>query len=218
MTGPLPLVLMVAPLAGYLYMLAVLHSGRRPHVVSGTVDVALLGMGVGGLIIFGPFGQLVARMIFGRPDPVDWLLLTLAGLVAVAWRARRAAGRLVIYRVDPEALERALAAALGPEPFRKTHQGYEDLASGRGIRVELSPRWRTAVLEGFGPGGDALIGALAPRLRQSLDGPDSVGSEVAAVLFGLSVLAVLAPLTGYLLAQPRARAALRVFFEQMRGG
>src|SRR5437016_1562493 len=115
MTSPVQLVLMVAPLAGYLYLLAVWQAGRHPRVISGTTDVALLALGVGGLVLYGPFGQLLARRLFGHPGPVPWLILTLAALLVVSWLTRGASRRLVIYHVDATALERALGEALGPE-------------------------------------------------------------------------------------------------------
>src|SRR6516165_2656550 len=62
MTSPLQYALMVGPLAFYLWLLACWNSGRSPRVVSGLVDHALLVFGVGGVLAFGPLGQLAARL------------------------------------------------------------------------------------------------------------------------------------------------------------
>ena len=83
MPSPWQYALMVGPLGFYFWAVAVRNSGRRPVVVGGLFDHALLCFGVGGVVAFGPFGRLVARSLFGTPDPVDWLaLLSAFGLFA----------------------------------------------------------------------------------------------------------------------------------------
>jgi hypothetical protein len=217
-TGPVQLLLMFAPLAGYLYLLAVWHAGRAPRVLSGALDVTLLGLGLGGLILFGPFGRLLARMLFGRPALVDWLILILAGLLFVSWLARRAARRLVVYHVDADALDAALRDLLGPYGFARTLDGYEERTHRRGVRVECSPRWQSAVLTAYGNDPSGWIRGFAPALRDRLRAAPPRNTAVAVILFGLSALTMLVPLTGYLLAQPRARAALRVLLQHLHGG
>src|SRR5207248_2890579 len=119
---------------------------------------------------------------------------TLAALLVVSWLARRSSRRLVIYHVDADDLESALRDVLGPETFHRTLDGYEDRAQSRGVRVDLSPRWQSAVVEGFGRDRDALIRDLAPRLRDRLRALPARASEVSLVLFGLSALTMLVPL------------------------
>jgi hypothetical protein len=218
MSSPVQLLLTVTPLAGYFYLLAIWQAGRHPRVIAGAVDATLLAVGVGGLILFGPFGQVVAEALFDRPGPLHWLLLTLTAALLVASLSRRSSRRLVVYHVAPETLESALRALLGPDGFVRTLDGYEDRARGRGLRVELSPRWQSAVVEARGRDPDALIASLVPRLRDRLRESPVPAAEVSMVFFGLSALTMLVPLTGYLLAQPHARAALRVLLEHLRGG
>src|SRR5438309_1399111 len=62
MNGPWQYALTVGPLGFYLWVLGLWQSGRRPHVVRGLTDFTLLAFGVGGVLAFGPFGQLLARM------------------------------------------------------------------------------------------------------------------------------------------------------------
>ncbi len=217
MTNPVVLALWVTPLAVYLYLVAVWHAGRHPRVVEGAVDLWLLALGLGGLLLFGPFGQLLARMLFRRPGPLHWVLLTLVGVLVVGRLARGSARRLVIYHVEGVALDAALSDALGSDRFVRTLSGYEDRAGGRGVRVDHSPRWQSAVVEGYGYDAGALIAALGPRLRERLNLVPAVTTEVALVFFGLSALTMLAPLAGHLLAQPRTRAALRVLLERLQG-
>src|SRR5579884_3613294 len=113
MTGPIELALMVGPLAVYFYALGIWHSGRSPRVIPGPVDYLLLVFALSGLLLFGPIG----RALIGRvPAAQGWLaalgLLTSIAMLALPWLPR-AFRRLVVYNIQPETLERAVAEALG---------------------------------------------------------------------------------------------------------
>jgi hypothetical protein len=218
MSSTVQLVLTVAPLALYFYLLAIWQAGRHPRVVAGALDVTLLGLGVGGLVLFGPFGQMLARILFGRPEPLHWLLLILASILVISSLARRSGRRLVIYRIEADALEPALRDVFEPDGFIRTVDGYEDRAHARGVRIDVAPRWHSAVVEAYGRDPDALIVEFGPRLRERLRTVPVRSTDVAIFFFGLSALTMLIPLTGYLLTQPRARAALRVLMEHLQGG
>jgi hypothetical protein len=218
MTSPVQLVLTIVPLASYLYLLAIWQAGRYPRVIPGAFDVSLLALGVGGLALYGPFGQMLARILFGRPAPIHWWILTLAAILVVSTLARRSSRRLVIYHVDPEALESTLRDLFEPVRFFRTLNGYEDRTHARGVRVDVSPRWQSAVIEAYGRDPDALIQELEPTLRERLRAAPARTSDVGIMFFGLSALAMLVPLTGFLLDQPRARAVLRVLLEHLPGG
>jgi hypothetical protein len=218
MTGPLQLVVALVPLALYLYLLAIWQAGRRPRVLRGATDVVLLAAGVWGLILYGPFGQMLAQTLFGRPSPAHWRVLTLTSVLLVFCLARRAARRLVIYHLDAATFEPVLGDLLEAEQFHRTLHGYEDRARTRGLRVDVSPRWHWAVLEAYGSDPDGLIRELEPRLRDRLRDTTPRSTNVAVVFFGLSALTLLIPLVGLLLNQPHTRAALRAFLEHWRGG
>src|SRR5882757_922117 len=51
MSSPWQYALTVGPLGFYLWVLAVWQSGRRPRVVRGLVDFALLAAGLGGVVL-----------------------------------------------------------------------------------------------------------------------------------------------------------------------
>jgi hypothetical protein len=218
MTSPVQLALMVTPLAVYLYVLAVWQAGRHPRVVTGSRDVWLLALGLGGLVLFGPLGDWLEGLLSSSPRLLHRLLLALVATLAVARLALRSGTRLVIYHVDRATLHAALTDALGPERFSRTLGGYEEREGARGVRVEHSPRWQWAVVEGFGAGADGLIADLAPRLQERFRSVLCTPSEISLVFFGLSALTMLIPLAGHLLAQPRTRAALRVLLERLHGG
>ncbi len=212
--------LAAGPLAFYLAVLAAWQGGRHPRVVSGVLDFGLLAVGVGGLLTFGPFGQVVARALFGKPNLLDWLtLISGEGLIATVL-ARRALRRLAVYCVDSETLNRSLREVLdrGPGRFVATLGGFEDRAEARGIAVEVTPRSRAAVIVAYGREPEELINELAPRLEERLRGVSMPPSPLSWILSGLWGLTTLAFLAGCFLAQPQARAALRALLQRLNGG
>ncbi len=71
--------LAVGPLAAYFLMLGILQSTRRPTVVPGAIDFALLASALGGLVVFGPVGWVLTATLFPGPSlwcaigPSQWL-------------------------------------------------------------------------------------------------------------------------------------------------
>jgi hypothetical protein len=214
--------LSIGPLAVYLVLLARWHGGLHPRVVSGRADVALLTFGLGGLVLFGPFGQTMTGLLFGRPAPpgsAGWLALA-SGLTFVALLlSRRASRQLVVYHIDAASLERALLETLEDVPGRyvRTINGFEDHSRARGVRVEVSSRWLTATIDAFGREPDRLIRELEGRLRRRFRETSSPRSRLGWVFVAGSGATLLLPLVGRLLTQPAARAALRAFFERLPG-
>jgi hypothetical protein len=219
MSSPWLYALTVGPLGFYLWVLGLWHSYRHPKVVAGLLDFTLLALGVGGLLAFGPFGQFVTRMFLGEPDLVDRLVLVSGlGLVA-SLLARRSLHRLVVYHVDSDSLFAALddvVRQVGGR-FTRTLKGFEDAEGGRGVVVELTPWLRSAVVEAHGNDAERLIQEIRPKLRERLRTVTVGPSPIALTLYALSMLVMLAPLVGLFLTQPKAREALRVLLEKLRG-
>lgn len=220
MSSPWQYALTVGPLGFYLWVLALWQSDRHPRVVRGLVDFGMLAFGIGGLLAFGPFGQLLARMISPRPGLPAYLVIVSGLMLWASVLARRSLRRLVVYHVDADHLIPALADVLGQTGgrFVKTMTGFEDVSSARGLRV-IFTRWlRCAVIEAHGLDAEGLIRALGPLLEHRLRSETTRRSAIAFSLFSASLLVMLAPLIGLFLTQPRARAMLRVWLERLRGG
>jgi hypothetical protein len=219
MTGPWLYALAVGPLGFYLWVLAVWQSDRRPRVVSGLVDYGLLVFGVGGIVAFGPFGQMLARAIFGRPAVWEWGVLGCLMALCAASLARRALRRVVVYHVDREALSMALDEILRELDgrFTPTLDGYEDRAHSRLLRVEFTRIFRCALIEARGERAEKLIEEIRLRLRRQLQSVTTGPSAVSLFLYGCSILVMVIPLVGLFLSQPKAREALRVLLERFKG-
>ena len=212
----------VGLLALYLLVLARWHGGRSPRVVSGPADFALLMFGIGGVALFGPFGQTLAKVLFVRPTPLDWLSLASGMTLFALLVSRRAWRRLVVYHIDAATVERALEAAfareIGAGRVLRTMHGFEDLGRRRGIRIEHSPRWMTATIEAYGQEPERLIHTLEGLLVDQFRTMTLPPSKLGGLFLGGSVLTLLLAAAGWLVAQPQARAAFRVLIERLPGG
>ena len=102
-----PLWAALLPVAAYLVAVGCLHVRRRPVALSGHVDVALLALGIVGMVIAGPLALLQP----GAGTSV-WttvvLLLGFAVIVAGALLAARP--RMVIYNVGLDQLRPVVAS------------------------------------------------------------------------------------------------------------
>ena len=220
MSPSIQYVLTVGPLGFYLWLIAFWQSGRRPRVVSGLVDFTLLAFGVGGVIAFGPLGQLAARKFFTRPDVFDWLtIVSSLGLVATVL-ARGSIGRLVVYHASAVEVASALEAWFRDSnmAFARTLHGYEDHDARRGLRVEVTRIPASVTIEAIGPDAEGLIREVRSGLRKSLKNVSSPPSYAAFGLYFASLAVVVGPLVFFLMTQPHAREALRAFLQRIRGG
>jgi len=220
MSPSIQYVLTVGPLGFYLWLIAFWHSGRHPRVVSGLVDFTLLALGVGGVIAFGPLGQLAARRLFDRPDAFDWLtIVSSVGLVATIL-ARRSLTRVIVYHVSEKDLASAMEAVLHAEnlPYVRTLHGYQDPTGRRGLRIEVTQIPSCVTIEAVGPDPEGLIRQIRSGLRKALRYVDSAPSLSALGLYAASFAVVVGPLLYFLSTQPHAREAFRAFLQRFRGG
>lgn len=184
---------MTVPLAAYFGALGVLHSGPRPRLVSGPVDVVMLAGGLGGLLTFGPVGQVVVGRFLGGSNPVAWTTwCSIVALMIVLWLAS-ASRRVIVYNVLPDDLRRAARDAFESlqGEANPTIDGFEDESRSRGIAIRSSRLLRTGTIESRGLDPEALIAALTPRLRSALGDSGGNPSGMALAMFGVAALMML---------------------------
>jgi hypothetical protein len=222
MSPALQVALAIGPLAAYFGLLGLLQSLRRPTVVPGTIDFALLAGGLGGLVVFGPVGWVLGKLLF--PGPSLWARLALLSgyvLLVMIW-APRSGRRLVIYNVDPRSLVEAVREGverLDPGAhFEPTVRGFEDHALGRGLHLEPPGRLRTAVIDAYGNDPETLIASLEPILRRELARHRSARSPLAGLWFALGLLTLISPLAALALSRPGVMTAVRTFLDHLVGG
>jgi hypothetical protein len=101
--------LALGPVAIYLLLLGAINFSRRPFLVSGTRDAAVLGLAVSGLMIVGPLELFVPIHAVLRFGPYVWgflILLYAMGLTLLLLFSRP---RLVVYNVNAQELRPILA-------------------------------------------------------------------------------------------------------------
>ncbi len=141
MTLPMQIALTATPLATYFYALGVFHSGRRPRMVAGPVDVCLLAIGLGGLVAFGPFGRAVLSRVVGEnAGPLAWWIwVAMVSLWALVL-AGSASLRVTIYHLAADELDRAVRDALAG--LRRPSKVQTIRNGGRGRRSSPSSSHR----------------------------------------------------------------------------
>jgi hypothetical protein len=100
----IPLAIAAAPLAVYLFALGLINLRRRPTVVSGSADIAMLAIAVFGLLVVGPMNLFLPAAAVVRFGPLAWLLLAAFYCLCVLMYVLVARPRLVIFNISPEQL------------------------------------------------------------------------------------------------------------------
>lgn len=185
-----PLWFALLPLGLYLLVLGGLHLRRRPFVLSGVADAALLAASVAGLVLAGPLA-LLRPFSLGAPVSVVILLVTFLLLVAIWVLAARP--RLVVYNITAERLRplvAELAATLDPQA---RWAGDVVALPARGLQVHLDGHgsMRSVTLatvgartspEGWSEFSRRLRRSIrAARVRRSLWGPLFAGAGCGLV-------------------------------------
>lgn len=151
MLAAIPLWAAVLPLGGYLATLGGLHLRRRPIVLAGAWDLALLAVAVSGLVLAGPLA-LVQPAVGAAAWTTLMLLLVFVLVVAIGILAARP--RLVVYNVTVEQLRPILAEVVG---------GLDASARWAGESVVLPARNLQLLVDGHGPARSVSIVAVGGR-------------------------------------------------------
>lgn len=170
--------LALGPVAVYLILLGIINLSRRPFLVSGTRDAAVLGLALSGLAMVGPMALLFPETTathFGPNGPkFVWAMLVVLyglGLVLVLLVLRP---RLVIYNISVDQLRPILADLvdrLDPEA-RWAGDSLGLPALGVQLHLDSTPWMRNVSLVSAGPNQDyqgwiRLEAALATALNHA---------------------------------------------------
>ena len=170
---PFLLCLALGPVAVYLLALGVINLVRRPFIVSGTRDMAAVGLAVSGMVMVGPFELFYPNAAAVHFGPYVWLFLAaLYGLflVLVLLSLRP---RLVIYNISVDEL-RPIMADLVERLDGEGRWAGDSLALpnlGVQLHIESSGTFRNVSLVSSGPsqsyaGWRQLELGLSAALRQ----------------------------------------------------
>jgi len=189
-----PLWAAVLPLGAYLAVLGWLHLRRRPVVVAGAWDLAVLAAAVSGLVLAGPLA-LVQPTLGTAPWTVVMLVVVFVLVVAAGVLAMRP--RLVIYNVTAEQLRPVLAEVVGRLDASARWAGESVVLPARGIQLLVDghglARSVSVVAVGRRTSGEAWS-EFSRRLRRALRGlpvrRNPWGAALAALGLGIVAAAL----------------------------
>ncbi|HET6880304.1 MAG TPA: hypothetical protein VFI31_09125 [Pirellulales bacterium] len=187
------LCLALGPLTVYLLVLAWINLARRPFLVSGTRDLAALGVGVSGMVLVGPVELLLPEQAIYAYKSYVWLLLVVMYGLCVSLAALLARPRLTIYNFTLDRLRPVLASAID-ELDPDARWAGASLALPK-LQVEFflesSPVLKNVSLvattedQSFA-GWRRLESALATRLREAESPANACGIVLAGACFLLA--------------------------------
>ena len=100
--------LSLIPLAVYFLALGIIHASRRPFILSGDADLALLSAAVSGMVFAGPmnlFFPVNAAIRFGS---YIWLILAFLYFLITMLIILYSRPRLIVYNIDKSTLKEIL--------------------------------------------------------------------------------------------------------------
>jgi len=160
----------LVPLAGYLWTLAWAHLRRRPVVVAGVLDAALLAAGVSGLAAMGPLSLLVP---VAGGSPWNWTVLVLLFALCVAVCVLVSRPRLVVYNITIEQFRPLVAEVIAALDADARWAGESAALPGRGFQLHIEGNGPLRVVSVVNVGERSSPegwGEFARRLRRAVRG------------------------------------------------
>lgn len=162
-----PLWAALLPVAAYLVAVGCLHLRRRPVALSGHVDVALLTLGIAGMVIAGPLALLQP----GAGTSVWTTAVLLLGFaVVVAGAVLAARPRMVIYNVGLDQMRPVVASVAASLDPTARWAGETAALPARGLQVHLDERGpaRTVSVIAAGRTSAEAWAEFSRRLRRAI--------------------------------------------------
>lgn len=162
-----PLWAALAPVATYLLAVGCLHLRRRPAVLSGHVDVALLALGIAGMVIAGPLALLQPG---AGTSAWTTAVLLLGFAVVVAGALLAARPRMVIYNVGLDQMRPVVASVAASLDPTARWAGETAALPARGLQVHLDDRGpaRTVSVIAAGQTSAEAWAEFSRRLRRAI--------------------------------------------------
>jgi hypothetical protein len=186
----IPLAIALLPLGCYLLLIGWFQLRCRPVLLPGAADLALLALGLSGLVLVGPLA-LVQPAVGTSPWATAMLVLVCWLVVGMAILVMRP--RLVIYNVTPERLRPVVAEVVGGLDNSARWAGETVALPARGLQVSLDGRGVTRSVSLVATGtrtSNEAWSEFARRVRRGIK-PVRVRRNpwgVVAILGGLAIL------------------------------
>jgi hypothetical protein len=129
--------LALGPLAFYLLLLGAINLSRRPFLVSGTRDVAALGLAISGFVIVGPIELCLPDAAAVRFGPFVWALMLVLYALCLVLALLLLRPRLIIYNASAVQLRALLADLVDQLDSDACWAGDVLVLPGLGVRLHL---------------------------------------------------------------------------------
>lgn len=193
----LHLFIALAPLALYFALLGLMNLSRRPKLLTGARDTAVLGLALSGLVAAGPMELFMPEAAAMRFHSYVWALLGTFYLLCLSLIVLVMRPRLVVYNVSVDQLRPVLAAVVAELDSEARWAGDCLILPQLGVQLclEQSELLRNAQLVATGArqsfaGWRRLELALAAALRESPVSRNPQG--FALIVLGLALAGTVA--------------------------
>ena len=135
----------ILPLAAYTNILGLLRLRSKPTVLSGAMDLLLLGLAVIGIVAIGPIELFFPRAAYSLLGAWVWIVLIALYLFILMLLVLNTAPKLVVYGLDHETLRVQVCELLDQEQIRSAWLGYLVDLPELGVRACIEPAGRGSV-------------------------------------------------------------------------
>ena len=206
----------ILPLAAYFNVLGLMRLRSAPTVVSGAMDLLLLGLALLGVVAIGPIELFFPRAAYSLLGIWIWIVLIALYFFVLMLMVLNTAPKLVVYGLDHRSLRTQLCELLDQEKIRSEWLGDMVDLPELGVRACIEPAGRGCVSQVHSAGKQqdltgwfTLERLLAKKISKS--NIDQRGQAIlllltSFVLFGIAVLLISNDL-------PRLQSVVVSFFD-----
>ena len=206
----------ILPLAAYFNVLGLMRLRSAPTVVSGAMDLLLLGLALLGVVAIGPIELFFPRAAYSLLGIWIWIVLIALYFFVLMLMVLNTAPKLVVYGLDHRSLRTQLCELLDQEKIRSEWLGDMVDLPELGVRACIEPAGRGCVSHVHSAGKQqdltgwfTLERLLAKKISKS--SIDQRGQAIlllltSFVLFGIAVLLISNDL-------PRLQSVVVSFFD-----
>ena len=206
----------ILPLAAYFNVLGLMRLRSAPTVVSGAMDLLLLGLALLGVVAIGPIELFFPRAAYSLLGIWIWIVLIALYFFVLMLMVLNTAPKLVVYGLDHRSLRTQLCELLDQEKIRSEWLGDMVDLPDLGVRACIEPAGRGCVSQVHSAGKQqdltgwfTLERLLAKKISKS--NIDQRGQAIlllltSFVLFGIAVLLISNDL-------PRLQSVVVSFFD-----
>ncbi len=206
----------ILPLAAYTNVLGLLRLRSRPTVLSGAMDLLLLGLAVIGAIAIGPIELFFPRAAYSLLGVWVWMVLIALYLFILMLLALNTPPKLVVYGLDCLALQAQFCELLEQEQIRAQWLGDLVELPELGVRACIEPAGRGGVSQIHSAGGQQNLTGWLTLERLLVNKVSKVAIHqvshgialvtVSLLLFGIAAILISNDL-------PRLQQAMVTLFE-----